>query len=442
MQTVEQLLSGELKGTDKLTLSCGLKEFPMEILELSDTLEFLDLSGNELSELPADFGRLSKLKILFLSFNKFTKLPEVLAQCHSLTMIGIKANQISDVPENALPLNIQWLILTNNQIEKLPKSIGKCKKLQKVMLAGNQLKELPKEMANCKNIELLRISANQLTAIPQWIFKLPRLSWLAYSGNPCCHTMDDESELQRISWSDIHVLDQLGEGGSGVVYKATCDSVDEEYVAVKIFKGEVTSDGYPEDELHMCIAAGLHESLALIIGKVYDHPEGKHVLVMELIGSEFFNLGNPPNFETCTRDVFSGELVFYVDEILNISLSVVSASKHLHDKGIMHGDIYAHNTMVDSLGNALLGDFGAATPYNKWSEQAEAMEKLDVRAYGCLLDDLLRHVADDEEEKESINSIRNLLIECLQENVLARPNFDELYHSLIEIKDRIRLKHI
>lgn len=442
MQTFEQLLSGELKGANKLKLSCGLKEFPKEILDLSDTLEFLDLSGNELSELPVDFARLTKLKVLFLSFNKFSEVPVVLADCPSLTMVGIRANQIKHFPEKSLPVNIQWLILTNNQIESLPKSIGKCKKLQKVMLAGNQLKELPKEMGNCKNIELLRISANQLTVIPSWIFKLPRLSWLAYSGNPCCHTLEDESELQRISWNDLQILDQLGEGGSGVVYKATCDSVDEEYVAVKIFKGEVTSDGYPEDELHMCIAAGLHENLVLIVGKVYDHPEGKHVLVMELIGSEFSNLGNPPNFETCTRDVFSNELVFYADEILNISLSIVSAAKHLHDKGIMHGDIYAHNTMVDSQGNALLGDFGAATPYNKRSEQAEAMERLDVRAYGCLLDDLLRHVAEDEDEKESIDAVRNLLIECVQENVLERPSFNDIYHSLIVIKDRIRLKHI
>lgn len=439
--TLEQLLSGELKGTKNLRLSCGLLTFPNEILDLSDTLEFLDLSGNELSELPSDFGRLAKLKIVFLSYNKFKEVPKVLADCVSLTMIGMRANQITQFPENSLPITVQWLILTNNQLEFLPKSIGKCRELKKVTIAGNKIKELPKEMANCTNIELLRISANELTSIPSWIYKLPRLSWLAYSGNPCCHTLDDESELKKISWKDLTIKEPLGEGGSGIVYKATCESVDEEYVALKIFKGEVTSDGYPEDELHMCIAAGLHESLALIIGKLYDHPEGKQGLIMELIGSEFSNLGNPPSFDTCTRDVFSEESVFYVDEILNITLSVASAVLHLHEKGIMHGDIYAHNTMVDSLGNALLGDFGAATPYDKLSEYAESLEKIDVRAYGCLLEDLLRYAAKDEEEIEAVNSMRDLLKECLQEDVLSRPRFSDIYKCLIEIKDLIRSKH-
>ena len=67
MQTLQQLLSGELIGTKKLKLSCGLTEFPSEIFTLADTLELLDLSGNQLSQLPEDFGRFKKLKIAFFS---------------------------------------------------------------------------------------------------------------------------------------------------------------------------------------------------------------------------------------------------------------------------------------------------------------------------------------------------------------------------------------
>jgi len=58
MQTIQQLLSGELIGTKQLKLSCGLTEFPLEILDLADTLEFLDLSNNKLENLPNDFGKL------------------------------------------------------------------------------------------------------------------------------------------------------------------------------------------------------------------------------------------------------------------------------------------------------------------------------------------------------------------------------------------------
>ena len=44
MQTLQQLLSGELKGTKTLKLSCKLTEFPKEIFDLADSLEILDFA--------------------------------------------------------------------------------------------------------------------------------------------------------------------------------------------------------------------------------------------------------------------------------------------------------------------------------------------------------------------------------------------------------------
>ena len=67
MQTLQQLLSGELKGTKTLKLSCSLTIFPKEIFDLVDTLEILDLSCNHLSQLPDNFSDLKKLKIAFFS---------------------------------------------------------------------------------------------------------------------------------------------------------------------------------------------------------------------------------------------------------------------------------------------------------------------------------------------------------------------------------------
>jgi len=145
MHTLAQLHSGELKGTKHLRLSCQLEHFPEEIFSLAETLEVLDLSQNLLSELPDDFGRLSKLQIAFFSDNLFSEVPKVLYDCKALSMIGFKSNKIETVPENSLPRSTRWLILTNNKIKKLPASIGNCLPLQKVALAGNQLTELPVE---------------------------------------------------------------------------------------------------------------------------------------------------------------------------------------------------------------------------------------------------------------------------------------------------------
>ncbi|MCP4321140.1 MAG: protein kinase, partial [Alteromonadales bacterium] len=124
MHTLSQLNSGELAGITRLSLSENLTEFPEAILSLADSLEILDLSHNQLSTLPETLTQLHKLKIIFASHNCFEKLPEVLGRCKNLEMVGFKSNQITDVPGSALPKQLRWLILTDNQIETLPGSLG------------------------------------------------------------------------------------------------------------------------------------------------------------------------------------------------------------------------------------------------------------------------------------------------------------------------------
>ena len=433
MQTLEELKLGKLIGETKIQLSEGLTKFPRELFELKDTLEFLDLSGNQLTELPVDFDSFTKLKILFLSKNNFTIFPEILAKCPSLTMIGMRSNLIVEIPENSFPEKLQWLILTENKIEKLPRSISKCSFLQKFAISGNLLKELPEEMQNCKRLELLRISANRLTTIPDWLLKLPRLSWLAYSGNPCSEKVEIDTYLEEIDWSQLELKEQLGEGASGIISKAILKSKENLEVAIKIFKGEVTSDGLPEDELQTCISAGKHFNLVPLLAKIKNHSEGKEGLVMELISSDYINLGKPPSFETCTRDVLNSEVYFSVNQILTILKSVASVGAYLHKRGIIHGDLYAHNTMVNQDGNALLGDFGAATFYNVNSENASLLERLDVRAFGCLIDDLLRQIRIEEVDKDEYRSLNELREKCMLEEVENRLGFEEIVVFIISL---------
>lgn len=423
MHTLQQLQSGELKGIKSLKLlNCNLTQFPTEIFELADSLEILDLSSNQLSSLPSDFGRLNKLKIVFFSDNLFTVLPEVLTDCPQLEMIGFKANHIKQVSELSIHPNTRWLILTNNQITRLPSSIGKCTRLQKCMLAGNQLSELPVEMANCKNIELLRLAANKFESFPEWLFNLPRLSWLAIAGNPCTKLEgNSQSFLEEISWNDLKIENLLGEGASGKIYKAICS--DNKEVAVKVFKGEVTSDGLPEDEMKATIAVGNHPNIVKVIGKIVNHSEQKQGLVFELIPSNYTNLAGPPSFETCTRDVFKADFKLSYDEAYNIVKSMASAAKHLHQKGIMHGDLYAHNILIDEHINTLFGDFGGAMMYKKQDFWSIHLEKIEVRAFGCLVDDLLSQIKIKENRIEILVKLRD---KCWDENVLNRISFEEI----------------
>lgn len=436
MHNLQQLRSGELTGTKRLKLACGLTEFPAEILELADTLEILDLSGNQLSALPAEFAQLKQLKIFFCSDNAFTVFPEVLAQLPLLEMVGFKSNRIAELAGSALPAQLRWLILTNNRLEVLPDAIGNCYRLQKCMLAGNRLKTLPDSLAQCRNLGLLRISANALEVLPDWLFTMPRLSWLAFAGNPCCFKPGLTEQPAFIPWGQLEVSHQLGEGASGFVstgrWKAP-EAVQPEAVAVKVFKGEVTSDGLPEEEMNACMAAGAHPHLVHVLGQIAGHPEAKKGLVLHLIPSVYKNLGGPPDFTTCTRDTYAADTVFTLEQVLAVAKAMASVGAHLHSRGIMHGDLYAHNILTDEAGGVLLVDYGAASMYDRNSAHAAAVERIEVSAYGCLLDDMLVRVNAEPAYKEVIQALTQLQENCMQEQVLQRPSFNAVVAQLAVI---------
>ena len=430
MHTLQQLQEGDLKGAKTLKISEGLTHFPIEIFELADTLEVLDLSGNKLSALPTDFNRLQKLKIFFCSDNLFEVLPEVLGECPVLDILGFKSNQITSVPTESLGRNLRWLILTNNKITEMPSSIGNCRRMQKLMLAGNRLTNLPQELSKCKNLGLLRISANLLTALPQWLLSMPKLSWLAFSGNPF-HRAPKSDGITSISWDQLELTNILGEGASGVISKAIWKKNDQTLdVAVKVFKGAMTSDGLPEDEMNTSIAAGEHTGLVRLLGQIYNHPIYRHGLVMELIPPSYYNLAGPPSLESCTRDVFPATALLSVKQVSKIAHTIASVAAHLHSRGIMHSDLYAHNILIDAEGNTLFSDFGAACFYDPENRAlANALERIEVRAFGYLLDDLI--CVCDEQQHPAIAQLGLLKDQCLNDEVLPRPAFNILEKKLI-----------
>ena len=392
--TLAQLQAGKLRGSKQLKLSCSLTTFPTAIYDLADTLEILDLTGNALSTLPDDLDRFKKLRILFCSSNQFTELPTVLGKCESLRMIGFKANQISYIPEEAIPTkHLRWFIVTDNQLSNLPLALGECKHLQKLMLAGNQLSTLPETMANCHTLELLRISANQFSELPTWLFDLPNLTWLAYAGNPFSNAIE-QSQMQQqqapeIDWSTLTIGDVLGQGASGITYQANWQQNGQsETVAVKLFKAGLTSDGLPSCEMDANVMAGEHPNLVGVKGIISNHPEGTQGLVMPLLNADLTILANPPSFETCSRDVYSAEARLTPAQANHIANGVANAMQHLHQQGLMHGDLYAHNILWDDT-QVVLSDLGGASflpVHNK--KLAQALMQLDKRAYQVLLEEL------------------------------------------------------
>lgn len=433
MQTLAQLKSGVLQGISELKLSEALTVFPQEIFGLAETLVRLDLTNNLLSELPDNFGELHQLKILFLSENRFEVLPKVLAQCPNLEMIGFKSNQIHTVPEGALPPLTRWLILTDNQIARLPDEFDRLPRMQKLMLAGNRLTALPRTLSRCHQLELLRISGNQLSEFPAELLALPKLSWLAFSGNPFSqYSKHEADELPTIDLQHLDCSELLGQGASGFIYRAKYSkstSLPIDSVAVKLFKGDITSDGYPIDELFSSIRAGQHPNLVTPLASVKDAKQ--QGLVMPLIPSDFSNLGLPPSLKSCTRDCFPDSLQLSLDQVVRLSLAMCSALSHLHDRALMHGDLYAHNVLHNSEGDMLLGDFGAASPFDALPEvQQRALCQLEVRALGCFIEDLLSVCRYSVEEVEQVELLQGLVERCCLSTVALRPNVSEVCNVL------------
>lgn len=428
--TLQRLRSGALAGATRLDLSGGLTALPPEVFDLADSLEVLNLSGNALRELPADMARLRKLRILFCSDNPFTHLPEVLGECPQLEMVGFKSNRIREVSAAALPPRLRWLILTGNEIDELPDELGRRPRLQKLMLAGNRLSRLPGSMAACERLELLRIASNRFEALPDWLPELPRLSWLAFAGNPVAQASEERAvqshPVPDIDWHELQLHEVLGQGASGVIHRAAWQGRGD--VALKLFKGEITSDGSPLSEMDACIAAGPHPALIPVRGRVSGHPAGTPGLVLGLVDPRYRNLAGPPSLESCTRDVYAPEVRFSWAGLLSVAGDMASAVAQLHARGILHGDLYAHNILWDGAQRALLGDFGAASFFAPDGAQAPALQRIEARAFGCLLEELLERCTDVPAQHR--DRIEQLKASCLDADARRRPAFEDIAATL------------
>ena len=434
----------------RIKLAAGLTEFPAELYSFCQTLEILDLSDNQLTALPDDFWRFRRLSRLFLTNNHFRAIPAVLAQCPALLMLSFKGNQLKEFASGVLPENLQWLILTDNQLRTLPDDFGRYQKLKKLALAGNQLSALPDSMQQCRQLGLVRLSLNCFEQFPDWLFTLPQLAWLALGANPACVVPENaDIKLPLLPSQAFLCLEILGEGASGVIYRAQfipsdvasiaeTGTVDAPTlpagteVALKRFKGWITSDGCPKDELHNYLNAGAHPNLIPVLARIRDIE--LPALAMALIPKEFQSLGRPPSFETITRDTFHPELTLTASAVLKLAQQLASVVTQLHQRQIMHGDLYAHNVLSNPQRQLYLGDFGAATALDGlplWQQQQA--KALEIRAFGYFLADVLVLLPAGQRASELVSALQQLCQQCLLPEPALRPVAASVYAQLQQL---------
>nr|WP_082650734.1 COR domain-containing protein [Mastigocoleus testarum] len=165
------------------TISNKLTTLPTEI-GLLNQLEYLQIVSNQLSSLPAEFGQLTNLQTLNLIGNQLSSLPAEFGQLTNLQTLDLSNNQLSSLPAEFGQLtNLQSLDLSSNQLSSLPAQIGQLTNLQSLDLSSNQLNSLPAQIEQLTNLQTLNLSNNQLSTLPAQIKKLTNLQSLDLGGN-------------------------------------------------------------------------------------------------------------------------------------------------------------------------------------------------------------------------------------------------------------------
>ena len=69
----------------------------------------------------------------------------------------------------------------------------------------------------------------------------------------------------------------------------------------------MTSDGLPQEEMNAMCRVGRHRNFIVTIAALANSPLKKDGLLMSLVKDSYTILGDPPSFETITRDTFKKE---------------------------------------------------------------------------------------------------------------------------------------
>ena len=155
-------------------------------------------------------------------------------------------------------------------------------------------------------------------------------------------------QVKHLVLGDYTILDKIGEGGMGQVFKALHKRLDR-FAAVKILASRALYDRKSIERFYqeVKIAAQITHS-NIVITHDAGEQNGIHYLVMEYIDGQ--------DVDTLLAE----HGPFSVSEAINVTMQAARGLEYAHNQQIVHRDIKPSNLLLDRQGNVKILDMGLA----------------------------------------------------------------------------------
>ena len=173
--------------------------------------------------------------------------------------------------------------------------------------------------------------------------------------------------------SHYKILEKLGEGGMGVVYKAQ-DLRLNRLVALKFLPAGLISskdDIARFEQEARAISALNHPNIATIYD--VDEAEGQKYLVLEYIPSG--------TLKSRLKELRTTGKELRLSEVVDFGIQIAEGLAHAHREGIVHRDVKTDNVILTKEGNIKITDFGLAKLAGEGKQLTKAGSTIGTAAY-------------------------------------------------------------